>query len=43
MDEALQASRKPEEWQPLRDIIVEAQHRAATYAETGGAAPDSIG
>jgi tetratricopeptide (TPR) repeat protein len=43
MDEALQASRKPEEWQPLRDIIVEAQHRAATYAETGGAAPDSVG
>jgi tetratricopeptide (TPR) repeat protein len=38
MDEALRASRKPEEWQPLREIIVEAQHRAATYAETGGAA-----
>jgi tetratricopeptide (TPR) repeat protein len=43
MDEALQASRKPEEWQPLREIIIEAQHRAAAYAETGGAAPDSAG
>lgn len=43
MDEALRVSRKPEEWQPLREIIVEAQHRSAAWAEAGGIAPDSTG
>ena len=29
MDEAIHISRAPQEWQPLREAIVEAQHRAA--------------
>jgi tetratricopeptide (TPR) repeat protein len=43
MDEALRASHKPEEWHPLREIIVEAQRRSAARAEAGGVAPGSKG
>jgi tetratricopeptide (TPR) repeat protein len=43
MDEALRVSHKPEEWQPLREIIVEAQHRSAAWTEADGVTPDSKG
>jgi tetratricopeptide (TPR) repeat protein len=36
VEEALRVSRTPEEWQPLRDVILAAQRSAATGASQGG-------